>query len=135
MWSSRPSCCWKTNRTTCSSFAAPSKKAHIGNPIIAFATAEQARRYLKESRALPVLFILDVNLTGGESGIAFLRWLRERRSPLGSTPAMMLTVSESPADQDEAAMLGSIYFLHKPVTEQAITAAVDSLRCVVTTLS
>ena len=40
---------------------------------------------------------------------------------------MMLTASESLDDQDEAEMLGSIYFLHKPVTEKAVTTAVLSL--------
>ena len=53
-------------------------KARIINPIIAFANAEQARRYFDESRRvpLPALFILDVKLGGSETGVAFLRWLR-----------------------------------------------------------
>jgi DNA-binding response OmpR family regulator len=113
------------------------EKAHFGNPIITFATAEQARGYFGESRpsALPALFILDVKLRGGETGIGFLRWLRQQRAPLGSTPAMMLTGSESLADRDESQMLGSIYFLQKPVTEEAITAAVQSLGLIVTSRS
>jgi DNA-binding response OmpR family regulator len=113
------------------------EKAHIINPIIVFATAEQARGYFDESRrvALPAVFILDVKLADGETGIAFLRWLRQQRGPLGSTPAMMFTGSESLDDRDETEMLGSIYFLHKPVTEEALTAAVQSLGLVVTSLS
>jgi two-component system, response regulator len=112
------------------------EKAGFANPIIAFATAEQARRHLEQSRpALPALFILDVKLADGETGIAFLRWLRRQPSPLGSTPTMMLTGSESPVDRNEAEMLGSIAFLQKPVMEEAIVAAVQSLDLVLTSLS
>ena len=105
------------------------EKAQIANPILAFNSAEEARRYLEELRPFtpPALFILDITLAGGETGIAFLRWLREQASPLGSTPTMMLTGSERRSEQDEAEMLGSIHFLHKPVTEKAILSAVQSL--------
>ena len=113
------------------------EKAGFANPIIAFATAEQARRYLEESRpvALPALFVLDVRLADGETGLTFLRWVRQQQSSLGSTPTMMLTGSESPVDRNEAEMLGVASFLQKPVTEEAIVAAVQSLGLVVTSLS
>ena len=106
------------------------EKAAIANPVIAFSTAEQARRYVEGLRpdTLPALFILDGRLQGGESGIAFLRWLRGHRLPLGTTPAVVLTGSQRPDDEDDAAMLGTIYFLHKPVTQQDLTAAVEVLR-------
>jgi DNA-binding response OmpR family regulator len=107
-------------------------KAHISNSVLVFTTAAVARQYLDETRPtpLPALFILDLKLAGGETGIAFLRWLRQQRMPLGSTPAMMLTGSSHPNDQDEAGMLGSIYFLVKPVTGESLTTAVTSLGCV-----
>jgi len=105
------------------------EKAQIANPILAFSSAQEARRYLEELRPItpPALFILDITLAGGETGIAFLAWLREQPSPLGATPAMMLTGSERRHERDEAEMLGSICFLHKPVTEEAILSAVQSL--------
>jgi DNA-binding response OmpR family regulator len=48
---------------------------------------------------------------------------------------MMLSGSDSPVDRDEAAALGSIYFLHKPVTAATLIAAVQSLGFVITTLT
>jgi CheY-like chemotaxis protein len=104
-------------------------KAQIANPILHFETARRARTHFAETAdfVLPALFILDVNLAGGQTGIEFLRWLREQRAPLGSTPVMMLTASERPGDRDEAELLGSIYFLRKPVTVEAFTAAIHSL--------
>jgi CheY-like chemotaxis protein len=113
------------------------EKALIVNPLLRFATAEQARNHFAERAIfdLPSMFILDVNLVGRESGIDFLRWLRQQRSPLGSTPAMMLTGSDQPGDRDATAMLGSIYFLRKPVSEDRLTAAVQSLGLMITTLA
>jgi len=103
--------------------------AQIANPLIEFTSAEQARRDVTmfDPSRLPVLFILDVHLSGNESGIDLLRWLREQAPPLGSTPAMMLTGSERPEDTAESGRLGTTAFLHKPVTEDALTEAVRSL--------
>jgi DNA-binding response OmpR family regulator len=113
------------------------ERAHIANPIVAFASATQARSYLGDARSMarPAIVILDVALAGGETGLAFLRWLRAKPLPLGTVPAMMLTASASAADRDEAEMLGSIYFLHKPVTAATLTAAVESLGCAITNRS
>jgi DNA-binding response OmpR family regulator len=110
--------------------------ALIVNPVISFTAAKQARRHFVETAAfeMPALFVLDVNLAGGETGIAFLRWLRKQRSPFGSTPTMMLTGSDSPKDRAEAELLGSIYFLHKPVSEDTLIAAVQSLGFLLTRL-
>jgi DNA-binding response OmpR family regulator len=113
------------------------EKAHIINPVIVFATTSEARDYFDESRRseAPALFILDVKLAGGDNGIAFLRWVRQQRLPLGTTPAMMFTASSSAVDRDEAQMFGSIYFLRKPMTEEALIAAVQSLGLAVTVRS
>ena len=103
--------------------------AHIVNPILGFATATQARQHFAESGAFtpPALFVMDVSLAGRETGIEFLRWLRQQRTPLGSTPTMMLTGSDRLADRAEAERLGSIAFLTKPVSEDTLIAAVRSL--------
>jgi len=102
--------------------------AQFANAILSFADADDVRGYLDETRqARPALFILDVHLASGETGIAFLHWLRQQRLPLGGTPVMMLTGSKNPDDRDEAAMLGSIYYLHKPVTSASLIAAVEAL--------
>ena len=112
------------------------EKAHIANPLIRFATAAEARRHFAEPAtvAMPALFVIDVSLPGGETGLDLLRWLRQQSAPLGSTPAMVLTVSHSAADRDEAERLGSMLFLHKPVTEEALTTAVQSLGFVISSL-
>jgi CheY-like chemotaxis protein len=113
------------------------EKARIVNPLVRFETATSARQHFAETApfAMPVLFVMDVHLASGETGIDFLRWLRQQRAPLGSTPVMMLSGSHSPADREEAATLGSIYFLRKPVTDEALTTAVQSLGFVITSLT
>jgi DNA-binding NarL/FixJ family response regulator len=40
---------------------------------------------------------------------------------------VMLTGSESPVDRNEAEMLGVISFLQKPIAEEVLAAAVQSL--------
>jgi CheY-like chemotaxis protein len=110
--------------------------AHVVNPLIQFETAAEARGHFAAAGTfdLPALFIMDVNLAGGETGIDFLGWLRQQRPPLGSTPAMMLTGSVQPDDRRDALMLGAVYFLHKPVTADTLSAAVQSLGFVITNL-
>ena len=111
------------------------EKAQIVNPLITFQTGSDARRALGSTLQAPALFVMDVHLAAGETGIEFLRWLRHQPSPLGSTPVMMLSGSDSPGDRDEALSLGSIYFLQKPVTPATLTAAVQSLGFVITSLT
>jgi len=62
---------------------------------VQFTSAEDARRAIP-TLASSVLFLLDVHLSGNESGIDLLRWLREQPPPLGDTPAIMLTGSDHP---------------------------------------
>jgi DNA-binding response OmpR family regulator len=105
------------------------ESVRIANPLVVFETAERARHHFGEARRfeIPALFIVDVSLVGSETGIDFLRWVRQQRAPLGTTPAMMLTGSTSARDQDAAEMLASAYFLIKPVTAETLTSAVQSL--------
>lgn len=112
------------------------EKARIANPIIVFQSATQARQHLDEAHGVdcPTLFILDVNLVGSETGVDFLRWLRQQSAPLGTTPTMMLTGSTRPEDRTEVELLGSVYFLLKPVSADTVTSAVQSLGFVVSNL-
>jgi len=112
------------------------EKARIANPIIVFQSATQGRQHLDEPNRVdcPALFILDVNLVGGETGVDFLRWLRQQPAPLGTTPTMMLTGSTRPEDRTGAELLGSVYFLLKPVSADTVTSAVQSLGFVVSNL-
>jgi CheY-like chemotaxis protein len=110
--------------------------AHVINPLIQFTAAADARAHFADARTfeMPALFVMDVNLEGGETGIDLLRWLRQQRPPLGSTPTMMLTGSADPADRSDALMLGAVYFLSKPVTAATLSGAVQSLGFVITSL-
>jgi CheY-like chemotaxis protein len=110
--------------------------ANVVNPLIQFTTAADARAHFADTSTfeLPALFVMDVNLDGAETGIEFLRWLREQLPPLGSTPAMMLTGSAQPEDRTDALMLGAVYFLQKPIHADALSAAVQSLGFVITNL-
>ena len=104
--------------------------AQIANPLVEFTSAEEARHNVTmfaAPNAPVVLFILDVHLSGNESGLDLLRWLRLQAPPLGSTPAIVLTGSDSPAHSAESSRLGAMGFLRKPVTEDTLTEAVRSL--------
>lgn len=109
--------------------------AKIGNPVVACRSAATARQVLLEKvdEDAPALIILDINLSTGETGIDLLRWVRTQPPPLGSTPAMLLTGSDRPGDIDEAQSLGATCFLVKPVTEQRLSTAVQTLGFVVMT--
>jgi len=100
--------------------------AQITNPLVQFTSAEHARREIA-AFAPVVLFLLDVHLSGNESGIDLLRWLREQPAPLGETPAIMLTGSDHPEHSAESTRLGVTAFLRKPVTEVTFIDAVRGL--------
>ena len=48
---------------------------------------------------------------------------------------MMLTGSDRAEDRAEAELLGSVYFLTKPVSESSLTIAVQSLGFVISSLT
>ena len=110
--------------------------ARIRNQLLVFESATQARGHFKSiatAAERPVLVIIDVHLPGGESGIDFLRWLRSQPSQVGATPAMMLTASERPEDREDSSLLGAMLYLRKPVTEETLTSAVQTLGFVIVT--
>ena len=103
--------------------------ALIQNPLSVFASAAQVIEHLRSQpqEPGPVLVILDVTLAGAETGLDALAWIRAQPEPLGSTPAMMLTGSLRPGDRDDSRRLGVTTYLQKPVTEPALTRAVQGL--------
>ena len=108
--------------------------AKIGNPLMVFRGAEEARHYLATSKSAgPAVFILDFHLDGPETGLDFLGWLRCQPSPLGSTPPIMLTASDDPSHHRESLNLGAIVFLQKPVMSDRLVEAVQTLGFVVMT--
>lgn len=110
--------------------------ARITNPVIVCQSADEARRELAGVLSvLPALFMLDIKLAGNETGLDFLRWLRAQPSPLGATPAMMLTGSDRPEHRQATLELGALFFLQKPITAADLTEAVRTLGLVVVTTS
>jgi CheY-like chemotaxis protein len=111
------------------------KTARIRNPLQIFDSVASVRTSLEGTFAdeRPVLFIVDLHLSGPENGLDFLRWLRQQKSPLRSTPAMILSGSDRSEDRDESLSLGSMTFLQKPVTETTLTDAVQALGFVIVT--
>ena len=110
------------------------KKANIGNPLITFASADAARQHVSAGTSKPpALFILDINLDGGETGLDFLRWLRAQPAPFGTTPAIVMTGSQDPHDRSSSVGLEALCFLPKPVTAAELGEAVQSLGFVVRT--
>jgi DNA-binding response OmpR family regulator len=80
----------------------------------------EARAYLvgagmygdREAYPFPDIFITDIHL-GDESGMSFLEWLRTNET-FKSLPAIILSGSCSPADQQRAKKLGISRFIAKP---------------------
>jgi CheY-like chemotaxis protein len=109
------------------------ESARIQNPLSVFESAEGVRAYLGAlpAGAGPVLIILDLNLSGNESGLDVLTWIREQPEPLSATPTMMLTGSVRPEDREDCRRRGAVTFLEKPVTEATLTSAVQQLGFVI----
>jgi len=110
------------------------KTANIANALVTFESAADARTALAtpRERIAPVLFILDLELPGGETGLDLLRWVRRQGEPLASTPAMMLT-GAGPDARVESRELGTHFYLDKPVSAPTLAHAVQALGFVVVT--
>ncbi len=109
------------------------EKTCIKNPLITCSTVSGAQQQLVKMRRdeLPILAIVDIFLPGRATGLDFLRWLRGQPEPLGATPAMVYSNSNQSEHVDQARELGSTVFLRKPVSEDALSHAVQSLGFVV----
>jgi CheY-like chemotaxis protein len=111
------------------------EKASIKNPLVVCNKAAKARDQLTRMPPgdYPVLVIVDIFLPGKESGLDFLSWLRAQPSPLGDTAAMIYSISAQSKHAAVAEALGSVVFLRKPVTEDALANAAQALGFVITT--
>jgi CheY-like chemotaxis protein len=108
--------------------------ARISNKLVIIESVVEARQRMTPPPSgpeSPALFVLDLHFPGGETGLDFLRWLRQHEAPFGSTPVMILTGSERAEDRQEGLSLGALFYLKKPVTAEKLTEAVQSLGFVV----
>ena len=74
-------------------------------------------------RSAPQLILLDINMPGG-TGIEVLKRLR-MSTKTQHIPVIVVSSEEDPALEAKARSLGAMDFLHKPVEEEQLWAAVD----------
>ena len=74
-------------------------------------------------RSAPHLILLDINMPGG-TGIEVLKRLR-MSTKTQHIPVIVVSSEEDPALEAKARSLGAMDFLHKPVEEEQLWAAVE----------
>lgn len=95
---------------------------HTGAHVQGYGSAEEARRAMEI--IVPDVIISDVGMPG-ESGYAFMRWVRARSG--NYVPAIALTGFASAQDRDEAARAGFDAHLAKPVSADDLIAKLQDL--------
>ena len=88
-------------------------RAGIANTLVAVASGEAARAFLRESNQAPALVLCDLGLPDMD-GLHLIRWIRSRFD-LRSLPVVVLSGSVSSPDVDLAIAAGANEFLRKPV--------------------
>jgi CheY-like chemotaxis protein len=78
------------------------------------------------SNGLPSLIFLDINMPG-MNGFEVLRRLRENKA-LPSLPVIMLSVSQSPDDINQAYRLGANAYLSKPTDFQELQDTLQAIQ-------
>lgn len=74
-------------------------------------------------RSSPQLILLDINMPGG-TGIEVLKRLR-MSTKTQCIPVIVVSSEENPATEEMVRCLGAVAFLHKPVEQEQLCAAVD----------
>ena len=74
-------------------------------------------------RSAPQLILLDINMPGG-TGMEVLKRL-SMSSKTQHIPVIVVSGEENPATEAKVRSLGAVGFLHKPVQEEQLCAAVD----------
>jgi two-component system cell cycle response regulator len=95
-------------------------KKHAYDTVFA-ADALQAISVAQQTQ--PDVIILDLGLPGG-SGFVVLQRLKNNTT-LACIPVIILTADESPESEFKGLEAGAVAFLHKPVQEAALIAAVE----------
>lgn len=95
-------------------------KKHQYNTVFA-ADAMQAIAVARET--LPDAILLDLSLPGGNGFIVLTRL--KANTALSGIPVIILTADESPESELKGLEAGAEAFLHKPVQEEALIAAVE----------
>lgn len=91
-----------------------------GYETVFAADALQAIAVARQTK--PAAIILDLGLPGG-NGLLVLQRLKSNTA-LACIPVIILTADESPESEVKGLEAGAVAFLHKPVQEEALIAAV-----------
>jgi DNA-binding response OmpR family regulator len=110
------------------------EQGRVLNAVIECATADEARRQLRSSPSVtPVLCILDINLRGSETGIEWLRWLRQQPGTFSTIPTIILTGSDDAGDRAAGSDLSALRYLQKPIAIEELLEVVNALGLVIVT--
>lgn len=109
------------------------QRVGVITPVQTVSDAEQAYNYLSgqgefaaaESRPMPVLVLLDLQLPG-DKGLELLSWLR-RQPVLKRLPVIVLTGSRDLAQMNRAYELGCNSYLVKPTSFNALVVMMQGL--------
>jgi two-component system cell cycle response regulator len=88
-----------------------------------FFALDALQAWMAALRSAPQLILLDINMPGG-TGIEVLKRLRIS-TKTQHIPVIVVSGDENPATESMARSLGAVDFLHKPVEEEQLCAAVD----------
>ncbi len=102
-------------RQLLASFFSPSEF----EPVFA---VDALQAWMAALRSAPQLILLDINMPGG-TGIEVLKRLR-MSTKTQHIPVIVVSSEESPATESMARSLGAVGFLHKPVEQEQLCAAV-----------
>ncbi len=102
-------------RQLLASFFSPSEF----EPVFA---VDALQAWMAALRSAPQLILLDINMPGG-TGIEVLKRLR-MSTKTQHIPVIVVSSEEDPATESMARSLGAVGFLHKPVEQEQLCAAV-----------
>jgi DNA-binding response OmpR family regulator len=106
----------RLQRQLLASFFSPSEF----EPVFA---VDALQAWMAALRSAPQLILLDINMPGG-TGIEVLKRLR-MSTKTQHIPVIVVSSEESPATESMARSLGAVDFLHKPVEQKQLCAAVN----------
>lgn len=93
------------------------------------AGGQQALELLESTQLLPDVVLLDLNMPG-LSGFEVLKWLKQS-THYQSIPVVILTTSDTSADQEKSRQLGATEFITKPTTYHGLSAIAQRIRLTV----
>lgn len=101
------------------------RRGNITNPVIVAHNGEEALQRLTSMQPLPIVVLLDLKLPKID-GLEVLRQLRSQAATR-ALPIVVLTSSNEESDISNSYHLGANSYVHKPVSMDEFTTAVERL--------